>query len=47
LHDVSRYEWRCPCPECNGIVPDRTEPDYEPEHPENVSPERYGYTGDV
>lgn len=40
--------WQCPCPECNGRIPDapdEREEWSEPEHPENVSPERQGYEG--
>lgn len=38
----------CPCPECNGWAPgppegDELEECFEPEHPENVAPERLGY----
>lgn len=44
-------DWQCPCPECNGAVrwpgaPDEREEYHEPEHPENVSPERQGYEGE-
>jgi hypothetical protein len=40
--------WECPCPECNGRYPgapdeDDAEDYDEPEHPENVAPEREGY----